>query len=88
MVEVMKIMVTSFKRSQACTATLSAPSPAAGHHRPTPPPEASGHSRVWVSLQWGHCSFLLGPSAHKVLFVPSQSLFPSPLYVLAALWWD
>ena len=31
-VEVMKIMVTSFKRSQVCTATLSAPNPAASHH--------------------------------------------------------
>ena len=30
-VEVMKIMVTSFKRSHACTATLRAPNPAAGH---------------------------------------------------------
>ena len=27
------------------------------------------------SVLWGHCSFLLGPGAHKVLFVPSQSLF-------------
>ena len=25
---------------------------------------------------WGHCSFLLGPGAQKVLFVPSKSLFP------------
>ena len=24
----------------------------------------------------GHCSFLLGPDAHKLLFVPSKSLFP------------
>ena len=24
---------------------------------------------------WGHCSSLLGPGAHKVLFVPSKSLF-------------
>ena len=31
---------------------------------------------VWVSLLWGHCSFLLGPGVHKVLFVPSKSLFP------------
>ena len=31
--------------------------------------------RVWLSLLWGHCSFLLGPGAHKVLFVPSKSLF-------------
>ena len=36
MVEVMKIMVTSFKRSHACTANLSVPSPAAGHHQLTP----------------------------------------------------
>ena len=29
------------------------------------------------SVSWGgHCSFLLGPGAHKVLFVPSKSLFP------------
>ena len=32
MMEVMKTMVTSFKRPQACTATLSAPNPAGGHH--------------------------------------------------------
>ena len=25
---------------------------------------------------WDNCSFLLGPNAHKVLFVPSKSLFP------------
>ena len=31
MVEVVKIMATSFKRSHAGTATLSAPNPAAGH---------------------------------------------------------
>ena len=29
-------MATSFKRSCAHTATLSAPSPAVAHHRPTP----------------------------------------------------
>ena len=34
------------------------------------------HGKVWVSLLWGHCSFLLGPCAHKILFVPSKSLFP------------
>ena len=34
------------------------------------------HRQVWLSLLWGHCSFLLGPSGHKVLFVPSKSLFP------------
>ena len=45
MVEVMKIMVISFKRSHAHTATLSAPNPAAGHCWPTPAPETPGHSQ-------------------------------------------
>ena len=45
MVEVMKIMATSFKRSHACTATLSAPNLAAGHCWPTPPP-IPGDSRT------------------------------------------
>ena len=34
------------------------------------------HKQVWLSLMRGHCSFLLGPGVHKVLFVPSKSLFP------------
>ena len=46
MVEVMKIMATSFKKSHACTAALSAPNPVAGHSRLTPPPETPGHSRA------------------------------------------
>ena len=43
MVEVMKTMGNSFKRSHAYTASLSAPDPSASHHQPTP-----GHS--WASL--------------------------------------
>ena len=39
MVEVMKIMVTSFKGSHASTTAPSAPNPAAGHRQPTPPQE-------------------------------------------------
>ena len=31
--------------------------------------------QVWLSLLWGHCPFLLAPGVHKVLFVPSKSLF-------------
>ena len=77
MVEVMKIMATSFKRSHACTATLTAPTLQQATSDPcicwrlldTP-------EKVWVSLFWGHCSFLLGPGAHQFLFVPSKSLFP------------
>ena len=34
------------------------------------------HRQVWVNLLYGHCSFLLTPAAHKVLFVPSKGLFP------------
>ena len=36
--------------------------------------DIQGH--VWISVLWGHCSFLLGPDAHKILFLPSKSLFP------------
>ena len=32
--------------------------------------------QVWVSLLWDLCFFLLDPVGHKVLFVPSESLFP------------
>ena len=46
MVEVMKIMATSFTRSHAYTATLSAPNPAAGHHQPTPLLETPGHCQA------------------------------------------
>ena len=46
MLEVMKIMATSFKRSHAGTVTLSAPNPTAGHRWPTPPPVTPGHSRA------------------------------------------
>ena len=74
MVEAMKIMVTSFKRSHACTATLRAPNATAGHNQPIPPPET--HRQVLVSLLWGDCSFLLGPGVLKVPSVPSQSLLP------------
>ena len=42
----MKIMAVSFKRSPACTGTLNAPDHVAGHCRPTPPPEASGHPQA------------------------------------------
>ena len=75
-VEVMKIIVTSLKRSQACTATVHAPKPVAGRHRPTPSPESFGHPQE--SPLWGHYSFLLGPGAQGSV-VPSKSLFPSPM---------
>ena len=80
MVEVMKIMVTSFKRSHARTAALSAPDPAAGHRQLTPPLETPGHSQESLAQSLvGSLLFLLGPGVHRFLFVPSQSLFPSPV---------
>ena len=35
------------------------------------------YGQVWVSLLWGHWSFLLSPSVHKVFFVPSESVSQS-----------
>ena len=77
-VEVMKIMATSFQRSQAGTAALSAPDPAAVYCWPTPLPGTprDTHGQAWVSPLWGPCSFLPGPGVHKILFVPSKSLVP------------
>ena len=72
MVEVMKIKATSFRRSHALV-----PQPAAATVDPCLCRRLLDTQRqVWVSLLGGHCSFLLGPGAHKVLFVPSKSLFP------------
>ena len=53
MVEVMKIMAASFKMAHACTATLSAPDPAAGHCQLMPPPETPGHSQIPQPLTGG-----------------------------------
>ena len=64
----------------SCTAALSAPNPVAGHRWPKPLQRLlDTHGQVWLSLLWGHCSFRLGPGAHKVLFVLSKSVFPSPV---------
>ena len=88
MVEVMKIMATSFKRFHAGIATLNAPDPAAGHHQPTPPLETHGHSQA--SLGQSLVGFLLlspgswwaqqiSQSGHlsKGLRIPWQSEFGS-----------
>ena len=79
MVEVMKIMAAFFKRSLARTAMLSAPNPADPrlHQR-----LLDTHRHIRVSVFWGHCPFLLGAGAHKVLFMPSKNLF----CVLCTFW--
>ena len=75
MVEVMKIMATSFKRSHAYTATLSAPDPAASHHQPMPLLKTSGNSQASLgqSLVTAPFCWVL---VHRRFCVPSKSLFP------------
>ena len=79
----MTVMVTSCKRTYASTARF----PGLLESVPLTPQQATVHPRllqrlqnihrqVWLSLLWGHCSFLLGSGAHKVLFLPCKSLFP------------
>ena len=82
MVEVVKIMATSFKGPMH--ALLHSVPPTL--HQATANPHLlcqkllDTHRQVWVSPLCGHCSFLLGPSLHK--FVPSKSVSP----VLCKFW--
>ena len=79
MVDVMKIMVTFLKRSHTCAATVCDPSPAAGHHQPTPSPETPGHHRQ-VSCGVAVPSSLV--LVHKALLCPPRVYFP----VLCKFW--
>ena len=64
MVEVMKIMATSVPPTlQQATANLCLCQRLLDTHR-----------HVWVSLLWGHCSFLLRLGAHKILFALQESV--------------
>ena len=73
---IVEVKGTSFQRTYARTVLFSAPNPTEGHCQPTTLLETPGHQRqVRLSFLWGHCSFLLGPSA-KILFVASKSLLP------------
>ena len=75
-------MVTSLKRSQACTATVHALNSAAGHHQPMPSLETPGHPQacleqspvVTVPFSW--------VLVHKVLLCPPRVYFP----VLCKFW--
>ena len=84
MVVVMKIMVTSFIRSHAGTATLSAPQTCTSHCRLTPPPETPGHS--WASLGQSLVgSLLLSPGSwctQGFVCAFQESVFP----VLCKFW--
>ena len=82
MVEVMKIMVISFKRSPSLTAALGASEYEASHRQHTPLSEAPGHSWAYLS-QSPVGSLLLSPGSWgtRVLFLPSQSLFPKSFVI-------
>ena len=41
------------------------------------------HGQVWVSLLWGHCSFLLGPGAQDSVCALPEPVSP----VLCKFWW-
>ena len=85
MVEVMKIMVTSFKRSHACKAAFSAPDPAAVHCLTTPSPETTRHSLASLG-QTLVGSLLLSPGSWcKQGFVCALKESVSPF--LCKFWW-
>ena len=79
----MKITVTSFKRSPARTATLSAPIPAAGHCQPMPALETPGHSQASLGQSLVG-SLLLSPGSWYTRFClcPPRVYFP----VLCKFW--
>ena len=76
----MNIMTTSFKMPCACTATLTAPSPAAGPCRPALLLETAGHSKASLGQSLVR-SLLLSPGScytqgFGFFFFPSENLFP------------
>ena len=85
MVEVMKIMATSFKRSHASPAGLSAPNSAACYNRPTPPPETPGHS--WASLGQSLVGSLLLSPGSWCTQGSVGALPESVSSVLCNFWW-
>ena len=78
MVEVMKVMETSFKSSHGRIATPSGPNPTAGHRRPAPPQETAEPSSASVSVG------PLGPGAHST-FEPSECLWRAWSLILNAI---
>ena len=85
MVELIKIKATSFKRSHARTAALSAPDPAAGHRLYTALPETPGHSQASLGQSLVR-SLLLSPGswcAQDFVCALQESVSPVP----CKFWW-
>ena len=74
-------MVISFKKSHACTATLSAPTLQQTTTNPHVCWRLDINRQVWVRIFRGHCSFLLSPGAQGPL-CPPRVYFP----VLCKFW--
>ena len=69
-------MVPCFKRACARIVAFSAPDPMAATVYPCFSQRLlDTHRQVWLSLLWGHRSFLLSSGVHKVLLEPSQGLW-------------
>ena len=82
MVEIIKIIATSFKRSHAWTYT-QCPQPCSSTTDPHLHQRLlDTHQQVWVSLLWVHCSFLLGPWCTSFCFFSPRVCFP----VLCKFW--
>ena len=85
MVEVMKIMATSFRRSHVHTATLSASNPVSGHHWPMPLPDTPGQSWATLSQSFVGSLLLSLESWCTQEFVCALQETVSP--VLCKFWW-
>ena len=54
---------------------INASEPAAGHCQPQVHQRLlNTHRQVWLSLLWGHCSFLLGPGAQSFVCALQASI--------------
>ena len=63
------------QRFHSCIATLSAPNPAAGHHRPMPLPETPRHPQAMGQSPVGSLLFSPGFLVHRVLLCPPKVYF-------------
>ena len=84
MVEVIKIIVASFKRSPACAAALSAPNPVACHCQLTSPLKTLGHSQASLSQSLVRLLLLSPGSWYAQGFVSALQESVSP--VLLKFW--
>ena len=79
MVQEIKTMATSFKRSHACTAKLSDPDTEAGQHQPMPPLQTLGHSQASLGQSFVG-SLLISPGslcAHSSVCAFQESISQS-----------